>query len=205
MDGLTPDNMMSLPPTARALFRLILRNPDMTYDEIRLRMGQQPEEKRLEGDDLDISLEMLCERKWLIRSDEGESSSYSINFQRKQSGIRSKVTAELLNIISDENGEDGSDSVSSEESNRATRSRPPSGLFDTLMDADKPANKPEQSFPGHTQSLRRTQEIKNPLDDLAAPDDDDTPDDAAQTRPSREDKGRSGGLLGFLRRKPKDD
>ena len=98
--GITPLDLVKLPPSLRKIMRLMLRELNMSYPRICEVMEAQPEQDRLSRAELDSALAALTEQFWLIRIGENEKAIYKVNLRRKAgstlaSGIWSSIDAKI--------------------------------------------------------------------------------------------------------------
>jgi len=76
-------DMLGMPDAARRIVRIMLRRPQMTYDEIRAAMEALPEDKRASHAELDEALELLCQLKWLVKEQAGKAVVYKVGIGSK--------------------------------------------------------------------------------------------------------------------------
>jgi hypothetical protein len=76
-------DMLGMPDAARRIVRIMLRRPQMTYDEIRAAMEALPEDKRASRAELDEALELLCQLKWLAKEQTDEAVVYKVGIGSK--------------------------------------------------------------------------------------------------------------------------
>ena len=76
-------DMLGMPDAARRVVRIMLRRPQMTYDEIRTAMDALPEGKRASRAELDEALVLLCQLKWLIKEETVENVIYKVGIGTK--------------------------------------------------------------------------------------------------------------------------
>jgi hypothetical protein len=98
--GITPLDLVSLPPALRKIMKLMLRELQMDYPRLCEAMDAMPAEERLARDDLDDALSTLTQQFWLIRIGEGEKAIYKVNLRRRDgstlaAGIWSSLDAKL--------------------------------------------------------------------------------------------------------------
>ncbi|MCB9451557.1 MAG: hypothetical protein H6672_08960 [Anaerolineaceae bacterium] len=104
MDGFSTLDLATLPLPTRILLRLMLRKPRMSYDELCQAIAELPEAQRVSLEDLDSALESLCEKSWLVRSEEADSVIYAVNVRKKTGTqhLSGKIKAtQLLQKIED--------------------------------------------------------------------------------------------------------
>jgi hypothetical protein len=87
--GITPLDLADLPAPLRKLMRLMLRKVELDYDSITEAVEGMPEADQMSKEDLDLALEELRKKGWLIKRGEGESVSYKVNLRRKASSTLS--------------------------------------------------------------------------------------------------------------------
>jgi hypothetical protein len=82
--GITPLDLADLPPILRKMMRVILREVEMTRDDLIDSIKSLLEGDQIEDEDLDKSLEALVKQSWLIVLGEGERLRYRVNLRRKK-------------------------------------------------------------------------------------------------------------------------
>lgn len=98
--GITPLDLVKLPPALRKIMRLMLRELNLSYPRICEIMDSQPEQDRLSRAELDSALATLTEQFWLIRIGENEKAIYKVNLRRKAgstlaAGIWSSIDSKI--------------------------------------------------------------------------------------------------------------
>ena len=81
--GITPLDMVDLPPALRKIMRVMLRKVQMSYPELTEAMKDVPEKERLSSDELEEAIATLVEQSWLMKLGEGERAIYKVNLRRK--------------------------------------------------------------------------------------------------------------------------
>ena len=81
--GLSILDLADMPPDQRRLMRLMLREVQMTYEELVEAVGTWSEDDRLSREELDEALNTLSKNLWLIRTGE-ERITYRANLRRKR-------------------------------------------------------------------------------------------------------------------------
>jgi hypothetical protein len=81
--GITPLDMVDLPPALRKIMRVMLRRVQMSYPDLVEAMKSVPEKERLSPDDLEKAIATLVEQSWLMKLGEGERAIYKVNLRRK--------------------------------------------------------------------------------------------------------------------------
>ena len=94
--GISVLHLQDLPPSLRRLMRIMLREAEMTYQDLGEAIKALPEENRLSQDDLDEALRVLTEQSWLIQMGEGERVTYKVNLRARPG---SKLGAGIFNAI----------------------------------------------------------------------------------------------------------
>ena len=82
--GITPLDLVGLPPALRKIMRLMLRELQMSYPRLCEAVDAMPSEERLSRDDLSEALSTLSEQFWLIRIGDGEKAIYKVNLRRRE-------------------------------------------------------------------------------------------------------------------------
>ncbi|MEW6718278.1 MAG: hypothetical protein AB1345_12375 [Chloroflexota bacterium] len=101
-EGISALDLIELPPPLRRLMRLMLREVEMTYAELRKAAEEMPEEDGLIGGKLDQALATLSKQNWLIRRGEGEFVTYKVNLRRKRG---SKFAQSIWSSLEDKIGQ----------------------------------------------------------------------------------------------------
>lgn len=104
MDGFSSIDLTLLPPPSRTVMRVMLRNPRISYGDLRAEIEKLPDNRRLDQEELDKSLKSLCEKNWLKRSEEDSNTFYIINMRQKsgsQDEGGKKNSAHLLQRLED--------------------------------------------------------------------------------------------------------
>lgn len=81
--GITPLDLVDLPPALRKIMRMMLREIQLDYNKLCEAMDAMPENERLSRKDLDESLSSLTDQSWLIRIGEGTKAIYKVNLRKK--------------------------------------------------------------------------------------------------------------------------
>jgi len=81
--GISPLDLVKLPPSLRKIMRLMLRELQMSYPRMCEVMDSMPEQDRLTHAELDEALSTLTEQFWLIRIGEKEKAIYKVNLRRR--------------------------------------------------------------------------------------------------------------------------
>ena len=103
--GITPLDMVDLPPALRKIMRLMLRRIQMSYPELTEAMQNMPEKERLSAEDLSEAIETLVEQSWLMKLGEGERAIYKVNLRRKSgSTLTSGIWQALDSKLKDSSG-----------------------------------------------------------------------------------------------------
>lgn len=81
--GITPLDLVDLPPALRKIMRLMLRELQMNYPRLCEVMDGMPPADRLSREELDSALNTLTEQFWLVRIGGGEKAIYKVNLRKK--------------------------------------------------------------------------------------------------------------------------
>lgn len=81
--GISAWELAQLPAAQRRVIRLILREVQMAYPELRRAIARLPREQRIETQELDQTLARLIEKAWLIRMGQGQLITYRVNLRQK--------------------------------------------------------------------------------------------------------------------------
>jgi hypothetical protein len=82
-DGITPIDLMKLPPNLKKVMRFLIREYEMTYPEITSTVESFPERDQMSKKELDQALEELCSQGWLIKRGLAEKITYQVNLRHK--------------------------------------------------------------------------------------------------------------------------
>jgi len=105
--GITPLDMVDLPPALRKIMRVMLRRVQMSYPELTEAMKSVPEKERLSNDELEEAITALVEQSWLMKLGEGERAIYKVNLRRKSgSTLASGIWQALDSKLKEPPGED---------------------------------------------------------------------------------------------------
>lgn len=105
--GITPLDMVDLPPALRKIMRVMLRRVQMSYPELTEAMKSVPEKERLSNDELEEAIATLVEQSWLMKLGEGERAIYKVNLRRKSgSTLASGIWQALDSKLKEPPGED---------------------------------------------------------------------------------------------------
>jgi hypothetical protein len=101
--GISPLDLAALPPRLRKIMRLMLREVEMTHEQLREATADMPEADRLSDVELTDALENLTKQSWLIRLGQGDLVTYKVNLKRKgPSTLASGIWATLEDRLSAE-------------------------------------------------------------------------------------------------------
>ena len=87
--GLSVLDLADMPPAQRKIMRLMLREFEMTHEELYEAVAAWPETERMSQDELDQALDALSKNLWLIRMGE-EHITYRANLRRKPGSALAK-------------------------------------------------------------------------------------------------------------------
>jgi len=98
--GITPLDLAELPSQLRKLMRHMLREVEVTRDDLVKAIKDMADEDQLDDEELDKSLIALVKQSWLIALGEGERIRYRVNLRRKKtSDLDSSIWNALENRI----------------------------------------------------------------------------------------------------------
>ncbi len=105
--GITPLDLVGLPPALRKIMRVMLRELQAGYPRLCEIIDGMSEADRLSREDLQSALASLTEQYWLIRIGEGEKAIYKVNLRRREgsklvAGIWSALDLKLKDKPKDE-------------------------------------------------------------------------------------------------------
>lgn len=104
--GISPLDLAALPPRLRKIMRLMLREVEMTHEQLREATANMPEADRLTDAELKDALENLSKQSWLIQLGQGELITYKVNLKRKgPSSLASGIWATLDSKLSSDKAE----------------------------------------------------------------------------------------------------
>jgi hypothetical protein len=98
--GISTMDLANLPPVQRRIMRILLRELQMTYPDLRDRVAELPEKDRFSVPELDEALDTLSKQQWLIRLGEDQLITYKVNLKRKAgsalaAGLWSNLNAKI--------------------------------------------------------------------------------------------------------------
>ena len=94
--GISPLDLATLPPRLRKIMRMMLREVEMTQEQLREATTKMPEADRLADSELKDALDNLTKQSWLIRLGQGDVITYKVNLKRKgPSSLASGIWATL--------------------------------------------------------------------------------------------------------------
>jgi hypothetical protein len=96
--GISPLDLVNLPPLLRKIMRHMLREFELLLPEIQNWAQSLPEAERPTPAQLDEALETLTKQFWLIKRGEGERVRYQANLRRKAG---SKLAQGVWNVLDD--------------------------------------------------------------------------------------------------------
>ncbi len=101
--GISPLDLAALPPRLRKIMRMMLREIEMTYEQLREATAKMPEADRLNDAELKEALENLTKQSWLIKMGQSDIITYKVNLKRKgPSSLASGIWATLEDKMSAE-------------------------------------------------------------------------------------------------------
>lgn len=107
--GISPLDLAALPPRLRKIMRLMLREVEMTYSQLREETAKMAEADRLNDAELKEALESLTKQSWLIELGQEELITYKVNLRRKgPSSLSAGIWATLDDRMSAGKDEKGS-------------------------------------------------------------------------------------------------
>ncbi|MFH1447132.1 MAG: hypothetical protein ABIG43_06980 [Chloroflexota bacterium] len=89
-EGISLIEIAQLPSNLRQVMRIMLRELEITRDDLITEISKLPEDGRLQNDELLYSLETLTKQNWLISCGEGKSMNYQVNLRRKSGSSLAK-------------------------------------------------------------------------------------------------------------------
>ena len=81
--GISPADLLTLPPAARRVIRLLLREGHMSYPLLQETIDQLPAPKRLNQTELDEALIYLTQEGWVIQMGQDQLITYKVNLRHK--------------------------------------------------------------------------------------------------------------------------
>jgi len=97
-EGISAIEIADLPSPLRKIMRLMLREVELSYPDLREAVEAMPAKDRMSKPELDQALEVLTRQFWLIRRGEGERVTYQVNLRRKAG---SKLAAGVWSALGD--------------------------------------------------------------------------------------------------------
>lgn len=111
--GISPLDLAALPPRLRKIMRMMLREVEMTYEQLREATSKLPEADRLTDSELKDALDNLTKQSWLIRLGQEDVITYKVNLKRKgPSSLASGIWATLEDRMASDKDEKDSPSES---------------------------------------------------------------------------------------------
>lgn len=105
--GISPLDLATLPPRLRKIMRLMLREVEMTYIELRQATAEMEEIDRLSDEELTEALNSLAQQSWLVKLGQDELITYKVNLRRKgPSSLASGIWATLDSKMTSEKEDD---------------------------------------------------------------------------------------------------
>ena len=106
--GISPLDLAHLKPRLRKIMRLMLREVEMTYAQLREATAEMEEQDRLSEAELQEALSSLTSQSWLIKLGQEETITYKVNLRRKgPSSLSSGIWATLDNrMAAEEEGDE---------------------------------------------------------------------------------------------------
>ncbi len=95
-EGISALEIADLPANLRKIMRLMLREYELTYEELCAAIDALPEADRLSRKELDEALATLSSQLWLIRRGEDALVTYQVNLRRKAG---SKIAAGIWSVL----------------------------------------------------------------------------------------------------------
>jgi len=104
--GISPLDLATLPPKLRKIMRMMLREIEMTQEQLREATANLPEGERLTDAELKDALDNLTKQSWLIQLGQDTVSTYKVNLKRKgPSSLASGIWATLEDRMGSEKEE----------------------------------------------------------------------------------------------------
>jgi len=94
--GITALDLADLPPALRKIMRLMLRELQLSYPQLKEAIASFPDEDQLPIHKLDEALEVLSRQSWLICIGTGDKAIYKVNLRRKAG---STITTGVWNAL----------------------------------------------------------------------------------------------------------
>lgn len=79
--GLSTLHLLNLPSAINRVLRLFLRHKEISYSDLQKSLADLPPDSRLTYAELDEMLEVLCQREWLVHTEQNGISYYGINLR----------------------------------------------------------------------------------------------------------------------------
>ena len=98
--GISPLHLADLPPNLRKVMRVLLREVQMTYEEICTFVDALPARRGMSREELDEALVELTKQGWLFEVGADERISYRVNLRRRPgSDLSQDIWSNLNNRI----------------------------------------------------------------------------------------------------------
>ncbi len=88
--GISPLDLADLSPLLRKIVRKMLREVEMTFDELWEYIQSLPEESQINQSELSKTMETLSKQGWAISMGESNDMRYKINLRRKPGSTLAK-------------------------------------------------------------------------------------------------------------------
>lgn len=96
--GVTPLDLIDLPPQLRKIMRYMLREVEITKEKLFKAVQGWKEEDRLSEEELEKTLKSLVKQSWLLERGEGENLNYRVYLRRKRA---STLDSGIWNALDD--------------------------------------------------------------------------------------------------------
>jgi hypothetical protein len=168
--GLSTLHLLSLPSSINRVLRLFLRSKQIDYEDLRKSIDGMPADNRLSYTELDEMLTLLCDREWLVKSEDGTKTFYGINLRPAVASASAKASSSTDDTVISEGAAKASEAwEKAGMDSLGAPARTSSDIHKELTgsehgDQAEPAKEEDVEKQGHEDSLREKKNIS--ADDL---------------------------------------
>jgi len=105
-EGISPMELADLPANLRSIMRLMLREIELTFEDIAEHVGKMPDKDKMTTEELQKALDHLTNHYWLIRRGEGKRIRYEVNLRRKTGSGLTNIWSALNDRIGKAQGKE---------------------------------------------------------------------------------------------------
>jgi hypothetical protein len=95
-EGISTIDIAQLPPNLRKVMRIMLREVEISQENLEAKIADLPEQSRMSRGDLTLALAELTQQGWLIKRGLGKQVTYQVNLRRRAgSSLANSIWAKL--------------------------------------------------------------------------------------------------------------